>query len=542
MRKLSVKNSQCHVKSSQDRFNWFRLFIISLLILGVFFRFANLELKPYWGDEIVTSRLISGYPRFEFKETVIQGEEMTVEEVLKYHVPIPESGLIDFAMVSPHAQIYYLPARLWMKLLGDLAESEALRDLVMTPRGVSAAIGLLIFPCIYWLCWELFELPLVGWMAVALVAISPVHLIYAQEARSYSVWMVTILFSSWALLRAMGVQTKSAWSIYAISIALGLYAHLLSVVITITHGFYVVICENFRVSKKLIAYLCASVVGFCGLILWYLFKGGIVPGAASGMKVETPLPSLLQTWALSLSRIFIDLDGSFSYRYLWLYLGSMALTGYSMYWLYRQTQKRSWLFVCSLILVPAFSFAIPDLVFGGNRSATMRYILPCFLGIEIAVAYLLTTKITEIALKLWQQKFWQLVTVTIISAGVLSCAFYSQADTWWSKYREYYHNEVAKIINQQDRPLVLAPWFDIGTLSYSLASDTVLQDIRLRKDISSVGRDFKTIFVYKTKDLLNYFLENHPDYQIEKTYNWKRSITPINTTKTVLWQLKKREL
>lgn len=213
-----------------------------------------------------------------------------------------------------------------------------------------------------------------------------------------------------------------------------------------------------------------------------------------------------------------------------------------MYWLCCQTQKRSWLFVNSLILVPGFAFAIPDLIFGGNRSATIRYLLPCFLGIEIAVSYLLATKLTSNSIKSWQSKFWQFITIALISGGVVSCAFYSQANTWWNKYREYYHNEVASIVNQADRSLVLAPWFDMGTLSYSLASDIVLQDIRMRKDVSSVGQDFSNVFVYKAKDILDYFLEHNSDYQIEKTYTWKRSTTPINTTQTILWQLKKREL
>ena len=526
-------------KSHKIYLNWLRFLFIFLLTLGVLFRFVNLDHKPYWGDEIDTSRIISGHPHNAFKKIALRGEEMSVEEVLKYHRPRTQTGLIYSSSDakfknSPHAQLYNLLARFYMELFGDR---------VKTPRGASALISLLAFPGIYWLSLELFELPLVAWMAVALVAIAPVQLIYAQEDRSYSLWMVTILFSSWALLRAMRLNSKMSWSVYAVSIGLGLYAHLLSVIIAITHGFYVIVCESFRLSKKFIAYLFASVAGFLLLIPWFLVKGvSTFPGASGGMKIITPLPSLLQSWTLSLSRIFFDLDSSFSYKYSWLYIASIVLTGYSMYWLFCQTQKRSWLFVGSLILVPAFSLAIPDLIFGGNRSATMRYILPCFLGIEIAVAYLLATKITSNSAKLWQRRFWQFVTVALISSGVVSCAFYSQANTWWNKYREYYHNEVATIVNQADRPLVLATWYDMGTLSYSLASDTVLQDIRLRKDISSVGRDFSNVFVYKTKGILDYFLKNHSDYQIEKTYTWKRSTTPINTTQTTLWQLKKREL
>lgn len=43
---------------------------------------------------------------------------------------------------------------------------------------------------------------------MALIAVSPFHVLYAQEAREYSLWTVTILLSSAALLRAMRVKTK----------------------------------------------------------------------------------------------------------------------------------------------------------------------------------------------------------------------------------------------------------------------------------------------------------------------------------------------
>ena len=61
-------------------------------------------------------------------------------------------------------------------------------------RSLSALISLLIFPCIYWLCRELFNVPLsVPGVAIALMAISPIQLVYAQEAREYILWLVTII-------------------------------------------------------------------------------------------------------------------------------------------------------------------------------------------------------------------------------------------------------------------------------------------------------------------------------------------------------------
>ena len=40
--------------------------MIVILVLGIFFRFANLEKKVYWIDEGYTSLRISGYTESEF--------------------------------------------------------------------------------------------------------------------------------------------------------------------------------------------------------------------------------------------------------------------------------------------------------------------------------------------------------------------------------------------------------------------------------------------------------------------------------------------
>ncbi|NES82774.1 MAG: hypothetical protein F6K10_15980, partial [Moorea sp. SIO2B7] len=168
----------------------------------MFFRFVNLEQKPYWGDEAVGLNRISGCNQSELKAVALRGDEMSVEQVLKYQSPCPEKRLIDainaLAEVPEHPPLYYLMVRFWMQ------------SGMKTSRSLSALVSLLALPCIYLLCLELFESPLVGWIAIALIAISPLHVLYAQEARQYSLWTVTILLSSWAMLRAMRVNTKKS--------------------------------------------------------------------------------------------------------------------------------------------------------------------------------------------------------------------------------------------------------------------------------------------------------------------------------------------
>jgi len=71
---------------------WFRFLIVILLVLGVFFRFANLDLKVYWHDEVYTSFRIAGYTRKELVPQVFNGKVMNPEDLQKYQRPRPEKA------------------------------------------------------------------------------------------------------------------------------------------------------------------------------------------------------------------------------------------------------------------------------------------------------------------------------------------------------------------------------------------------------------------------------------------------------------------
>lgn len=83
--------------------------------------------------------------------------------------------------------MYFVMVKQWVQWFGNS---------ITITRSFSALVSLLAFPLIYLLCQELFNSSVIGWIAVSLLAVSPLHILYAQEARSYSLWTVTILLSS----------------------------------------------------------------------------------------------------------------------------------------------------------------------------------------------------------------------------------------------------------------------------------------------------------------------------------------------------------
>jgi uncharacterized membrane protein len=63
-----------------------------LLVLGIFFRFANLDRKVYWFDEVFTSKWISGYTEKEVVQQVYDGRIIGVEDLQMYQRLSPEKA------------------------------------------------------------------------------------------------------------------------------------------------------------------------------------------------------------------------------------------------------------------------------------------------------------------------------------------------------------------------------------------------------------------------------------------------------------------
>jgi uncharacterized membrane protein len=511
-------------------FKYLQLFLAIVLGLGVFFRFINLERKVYWIDEVHTSLRVSGYKKTEFVEQAPVDRILKIEDLQKFQRLSPEKDWSDtfnaLAANAEHTPLYYVLARLGMQWFGSS---------VIVTRGLAALISLLVFPCIYWLCLELFKSPLVGWMAMALVAVSPIYVLYAQEAREYSLWTVSILLSSGSLLRAIRLNTKFSWGIYAVTVALGLYSQMLSALVFVGHGIYVFIIKVFRLSKVFTAYLFASLAGFITLAPWIIlyFINASTVGEWTSQKLSYFI--LFQRWLINLSSVFFDVqiaysdqlfdveEGNdvvqFSYNDLLIYMIPLLiiLLIYSIYFLCKKTKNSVWLFIMILIFMPAITLALPDIISGGQRSTIGRYLIPCYLGIQIAVSYLITTQITSISVKHWQQKFWRLVMTALFSAGIISCVVSSQAETWWNKYSSYYNPQVAQIINQATHPLVISSQKRVSritSLSYELEPKVrvLLVD---GTEIPNVGNGFSDIFLFRPSGELQIKLEKEYKYKLQ---------------------------
>lgn len=515
MKKLN-QNWHCYQSYAWKNYRWAQISILILLLLGIFFRFDNLGRKVYWYDETITSLRVSGYRQIEVIRQLFDGHEVSVEDLQKYQRLSPKKSLIatahSLASEAPqHPPLYYVMARVWMQWFGNS---------VAVLRSLSALISLLAFPCLYWLCLELFESSIVGWIAIALMAVSPFYVLYAQEAREYSLWTVTILLSTAALLRAMRLNTKLSWLIYAATLAVGLYSFTFSLLIAIGHAIYVAAIEGLRLTKTVNAFLLASFASLLVFVPWLLviiIHLLAVHEISAWTNFSLPLLTLVKGWLLNLSQVFFDLNVDYTNPLIYSIVPVLALEAYSIYFICRKAPKRVWLLILTLIGVTALALILPDLFFGGRRSSISRYLTPCYSGVQLAVAYLITTQI--IFNRSSQQKIWQVVLVVLISGGIVSCTLSSQAEAWWNKYESCDNLEVAQIINRASRPLLISDsgtgFSNVFSLSYLLAPKVRLQLV-VEPNIPKVPSHSYDIFLYRTSDSLREHLEK--EYKIEAVF------------------------
>ncbi|WP_179047364.1 glycosyltransferase family 39 protein [Nostoc sp. TCL26-01] len=554
MKIISIGNYLSNINSNKV----FKFLIISILALGIFFRFVHLDKKVFWYDETFTSLRVSGYTYVEaeakLKQKTAANDVITVEDLQQYQTFQPENGLKGLlnGLIKEEAQLsplYFMAVQSWVRLLGDS---------ISVTRSVSAFASLLTLPAIYWLSQLLFNSPGVSWSAVALIAVSPFHVLYAQEARPSSWLTLFVLLSSATFLKAVQSGKKLNWAIYAVTLSLGYYTHLNIIILAAGHCIYILFNKKFWHKKILFSYFGASLVSLILFVPWLIALYINLSSAqkmTSWLSDDVSIKSLVKAWLLNINRLFIDFNYAFVYADLLSYLSitlTTLLVGYSIYFIIRSTQKQTWSFVIIIIAINVLPLLLPDLIFGGKRSAIARYLIIAYLGIQLAVAYLIARLIFNLHIKKSYQTFWRVVAGSLVSLSIISCLTLSQTDAWWNKLSSFDIPKVAAILNQTKNSLVICQGVIPFDLNHSLKSNIYFLYPNSKKQNNFTEYEFenqildsyKNIFVFShsvdSSSLLDYVIKVSSNLRIAKEYTWRRYHDPTFFSVIKLWQLERR--
>jgi uncharacterized membrane protein len=434
--------------------------VLLAIAFGIFFRFYDLGQKLVWHDEVSTRILAGGHLHHEWKSALYTGRVVTVDEVLQYQEYNPGRSALEtvkgLAADDPqHPPLYYVLSRSWMGLFGDA---------IGTLRGLSALLSLLCLPAIFWFSKELFRSAQVAWRAVALAAVSPLLILYAQEAREYALWTAVVLLANAALLRAIRLTEDSttstkrcawAWSLYGVFTALGLYTSFSTGSVIIAQLVFLAIRERVRLSRVTKFSVLTLALVFLLFLPWIIILLRNYEAFAISMKwsreIVVPPLVLFRILAVNASRSIIDLWHEPQALLAWL---AIAITLAAVVWALaaatRKAPHKAGLLVGTSILVPLALLLGPDLLFGGIRSVSARYLLPSWMVVEVALAFLVSRGNTPRTTLPSQLAFTALLVV-----GTVSSAHNARQVSFWTKGISFALPTVADHINGAEHPLLI---------------------------------------------------------------------------------------
>jgi len=430
-----------------------------VLAVGVFARFYHLDRKLLWHDEVYTTIFTAGYQSRDWEATLYTGRVVDVAEMQRFLRYDPEKRVLDtirgLARDEPqHPPAYYVLARIWVGVLGDG---------IGTLRALSALLSLLAFPAIWWLCREMFGSARIAWTGVVLHAVSPFFVLYAQEAREYALWGVLILLSTAALLRAIRrtegapeppLRRVGAWAPYVLFTTLALYTSFSTASVLLAHALYLAIRERMRPTRVALWFggaLAASGLLFLPWAVTLLrhFEA-FQASMAWAETIVVPRRELLALLALNVSRQVVDLWPDLDHLAAIAVVAlAVALVAGAIVSLVRRTPLRTSALALCLIAVPILFLLVPDLLFGGIRSVSARYLVPSWIGVEVALAFLLGSAFGE-------DRRWTALAAVVVAAGLASCLLNAKRDVAWTKGISIHLPEVARAVNQSASPLVIA--------------------------------------------------------------------------------------
>ena len=428
--------------------NWLATIIFVAIAAGVFFRTYHLDYKVVWSDEIFShlravglteANVVSQSPRFRDVAS-LRAYVASDARLRTGHVEATVHSLVEED--PQHPPLYFLLSQAWMAAFGDT---------IYTDRLLSAFIGLLALPCAFWLAYELFASRSIAWMYAALMAISPLFVLYSQEDREYALWEVAVLLTSAAVLRAIRTRRLTSWILYAALASLALYTYPLSLAVICAHAVSTIIAfrKNFRALLVPIVAFAAAVVSYVPwLIVISNGRAQIVHNMAWIVAKRVAPMMTMHTFFGEWRLAVLDFNTHIQFAGVGISLIILPIIGSAFFVLARDAPRLSSTFVFFVLVASVAPLLLPDLLATGHRSANPRYLVPFFALIELALAY-------AVARGIARDRRWTLGFAALVFAGFFSCLTSAQSLTWWSKYNEQSIG-LARIINRTQRPILIS--------------------------------------------------------------------------------------
>ena len=510
-----------------------RLFLIVVIVIGIAFRFVALDGKIYWHDEVYTTLRAAGYTGEEFAQEFYQNRMVSPIDLLKYQQLKPNSTPLDtlnsLATEDPQlSPFYFLLARGWMFLFGNS---------ILASRFLPVLISLISLPFMYLLAWELFQSPQTALLATAFLALSPFDILFAQTARQYSLFTLLVIASGYALLKAIRWRHPLFWAGYSLACIFGLYTHVLFGLTMMGHGAYILLLsmessrsfgkrKRFPFYQLLLEFLGAIVIAILAFSPWLII---LINNLQRVMDVTnlssypTSLLNLSKFWILSFTSVLVDINFDFNSIQMYLLrLPFVILIVVALFKISQETNRKTRLFIWTSILVPFFMLALPDVLLGGGRSGVTRFLISCFPGVQLSIAYLFSTHIKNNKNSLIDGEiFWRSLLAIVFTFSLISISMSANAQSWWHQIPSSENPQIVQQLNKNKSATLIvdrgSDYTNLGniiSLSYELNPDIKLFMVNAEPNLLLLPIGPR-VFILNPSQKLRQRIESQ-NYQLEK--------------------------
>lgn len=456
---------------------WLVLGAIGLIAIGCLLRFSGLGQFAPWYDEVVTLKHLAVQSDADLAQAWA-GREWVLADLWQSLATEPRKTAFDTIRSlaggnAHHPPLYYLVVRAWADWFGNT---------IVSLRLVTALIGVALLPCTFWLLRQVSDRPSLPWIGTALVALSPLQILYAQEAREYALWLVFFVLSSGLLAQALGRSSWQRWTLYGLALTATWYSHLLGGLVVVGHGLWVV--QGVRRSpdrswRRVVPWAIAAIGTFLAISpwLWMLYQARVTASGALQWLSSSPLPGI-QRWAALRAMAAMVWDNQPS---IWksfpaptdsgrLVIVGLAVVAVVRCW--RSSEPRLKAFVLTTIAPFLLMLWLPAFLADRSMAAIVRYELPMILALQVALADWIAALCDRLQPKPaldWPQPLsfylfrWRWMpqvfagglAIVLVFSTLTAAKARSWQPTWWTKGGSNQIN-IAKALKKVDQPLILS--------------------------------------------------------------------------------------
>jgi uncharacterized membrane protein len=390
--------------------------LTAVVLVGAWLRLTALKRQSLWFDEI----------------DVVVRAQRPFGVVLRTFVTAGENG-----------PLYNLFLALWIRVAG-ISE--------IAVRFPSAVAGVLAIPVLYVLVRRVSDAT-TALFAAGLLAISPYHVWYSQEAKMYAILVLEALLSTLLLVEALDRNRPRWWVGYALVTTLMFYTHVASVLVFVGQSLYVVATRRAWRGRERGWLLAAAALTlpYVPIALWAL---RVVSGGVTTWQPAVGLWDALRILGIkfAVNRSTPDIQRRAALLYAALALGGVAALAWP------RRPRRWWLLLAAGAATPVVGLYLVSLrqsVFA-DRYAIVA--LPPYIALVAAATATLTRS----------RRAWPLGLAVMVA--LLACAWTPLRDVNRSSaaQKEDWRSAYAYVADrgQPGDVIVIEPNYLITTLTY----------------------------------------------------------------------------